>query len=503
MIQELLPAYPSAIVEEDDEGRIPFTEAIIRWIEARRAVRKWKLETDLTREKVALVAARLQKRMGLGGTSIYMKHCGASDSDSVDSRSTEKMNKSHRKSKSRSKSMFTSKENYAKVARKELKMIVDSSNDAMFCIDERGNILLTNDAAASKFGYSKKELTESNISILMESHHQSHHDEYLKRYMQTGIKKVMGKKRELTAKRKDGSTFQFELGLTEVKLGDGKAIFVGFCKDLTGLKQHRASLEYGLAAFDDAGEENKASDDEAQRARGLPPLVEWCLNLLGEIVDKGGNIQELASRRGSNDVDDESDKGLGASFNSNGLNDSMTANNNLTASVVMGSRLERQSSFLKMMDTVIVEKVASIPNLLEELLLIEDPEARQRVFDMSIVKKVLFSIDSIGNGGWLITMLDKSISVQKQRVLDNNLSGDDYGDTAEGRAFQLKLQMAQEECRNLAESAIFYLERVSGLNIQGEETNNIYVFVVLLLLLVTLSLPNNFPTLFHPSNQMT
>ncbi len=62
VMQELLPQYPSAIIEEDDDGRIPFTEAIIRWIEARRAVRKWKLETDLTREKVALVAARLQKR---------------------------------------------------------------------------------------------------------------------------------------------------------------------------------------------------------------------------------------------------------------------------------------------------------------------------------------------------------------------------------------------------------------------------------------------------------
>jgi len=66
-------------------------------------------------------------------------------------------------------------------------------------------------------------------------------------------------------------------------------------------------------------------------------------------------------------------------------------------------------------------------------------------------------------------MLDKSISVQKQKTaLDSNLSGEDYGDTAEGRAFQLKLQMAQEECRNLAESAIFYLERVSALNIQDD-----------------------------------
>ena len=475
VMQELLPAYPSAIIEEDDDGRIPFTEAIIRWIEARRAVRKWKLETDLSREKVALVATRLQKRLGLGGTSIYTKHCEGSDSDSEDISSSnkstnntsmmmppkEKMKMTHTKSNS----MFMSKENYTKVARKELKMIVDSSSDAMFCIDERGNILLTNDAAAKKFGYSKKELTESNISILMGSHDQSHHDEYMKRYMQTGVKKVMGKKRELTAKRKDGSTFQFELGLTEVKFGDGKAIFVGFCKDLTGLKQHIVSLEYGMAAYDDAGEEHKASDDEVQRARGLPPLVEWCLTMLADIVDSGGNIQDLATSRGSNDVDDESDEGLGASFKSD---DSMTANNNLSASVVMGNRLERQSSFLKMMDAVIVEKVASIPNLLEELLLIEDPEARRRVFDMSIVKKVLFSIDSIGNGDWLITMLDKSISVQKQKVLDNNLSGVDFGDTAEGRAFQLKLQMAQEECRNLAESAIFYLERVSTLNIQDD-----------------------------------
>ena len=39
-----LPAYPSAITKEDDKGCIPFTEANIHWVEARREVRKWKLE---------------------------------------------------------------------------------------------------------------------------------------------------------------------------------------------------------------------------------------------------------------------------------------------------------------------------------------------------------------------------------------------------------------------------------------------------------------------------
>ena len=467
-MEELLPAYPSSIIEEDDEGRIPFTEAIISWIEARRAVRKWKLETDLSREKVALVSRRLQQRMG-GGTSIYVKHSEASsDSDSEDSLLPASSKMPQRKT--RKTSMFMrSRETYEKVARKELKMIVDSATDAMFCIDERGKILLTNDAAAKKFGYSKKELTGSNISILMNKHDQQHHDGHMERYMQTGVKKVMAQRRELTGMKKDGTTFQFELGIAaEVKLGDGKAIFVGFCKDMTSLKRHRLSL--GFTTFDDEKEEHKASDDEVQRARGLPPLVEWCLTILGEIVDSGTNIQDLASarrRRSSSNLDDESDEGvLGASFNSDGLNDSTT--NNLSSYLSMGSRLERQSSFLKMMDTSIVEHVASIPNLLEELLLIENPETRQRVFGMSIVKKVLFSVDSIGNGDWLINMLDKSISVQQTQQFDDNYSGGDYGDTAEGRTFQLKLQMAKEECRNLAESAIYYLERVSALNIQDD-----------------------------------
>ena len=477
VMQELLPQYPSAIIEEDDHGRIPFTEAIIRWIEARRAVRKWKLETDLTREKVALVAARLQKRTS---QSIYATHAGASDSDSEDGSSVSSSTRVKFASKKMSRqastrpSIFMSRDNYAKVARNELKMIVDSSVDAMFCIDERGNILLTNDAAVKKFGYSKKELTASNISILMNKREREAHDGYLENYMKTGVKKVMGKRRELTARKKDGSTFQFELGLTEVNLGGGKAIFVGFCRDLSDLKQHRASLEFVDAELNNTGEEKTANDDEVQRARGLPPLVEWCLTMLGEIVDSGGSIQDLASRRrGSNIVDDDSSEGLNASFTnsftSDGLNDSVTAFNPKRSSI-LGGRLERQSSFLKMMDTIIVEKVASIPYLLEELLLIEDPEARLRVFDMSIVKKVLFSVDSIGKGDWLILMLDKSISVQKQKVMDSNLSGDDYDDTAEGRAFQLKLQMQEEECRLLAESVIFYLERVSCLNIQDDLT---------------------------------
>jgi len=446
VLQELLQAYPSAIVEEDDKGHIPFIEPIVQWIEARRAVRKWKLDTDRTRQTVALVAAKLRKRMSVKAA----KREYHSDSDSEDGHSVQGKNtnsSSHRLSRIGS---WISGNNDEKQARMELKMIVESADDSMFCIDEKGLILLTNDAAAKQFGYSKRELTGSNISIICNSKDAPRHGEYLEHYLKTGEKRVMGKKRELLARRKDGTTFYIELGLTEVDLGGGKFIFCGFVKDVTDLKLHRKSL----AAQSDISEDGeKEGGGRSSRApRGIPPLVEWCLTILSEFVDNYGFGN--AGRMGRGDDDDSS------------LDFSMS---DLKAS--FSDRGHREGPPVTMRDTMVVEKVASIPHLLEELLLVDDPEARSRVFDMSIVHKVLFNTDSLGDGEWLIEMLDKSIRVQKHKILDANLTGADI-DTAEGRAFQLQLKMAQDQCRFLAEGAVFYLEQVSELNIQDD----LYVF---------------------------
>ena len=59
------------------------------------------------------------------------------------------------------------------------------------------------------------------------------HDKHLQRYIRTGKKRVIGRKRPLVARRKDGSEFHVELGVSEVILPDGTKVFCGYIRDRT------------------------------------------------------------------------------------------------------------------------------------------------------------------------------------------------------------------------------------------------------------------------------
>ncbi|KAL7467839.1 hypothetical protein ACHAXS_012112 [Conticribra weissflogii] len=110
--------------------------------------------------------------------------------------------------------------------------IIDAAFDALFVINERGIIDMVNTASASVFGWSQEEFIGQNISMIMPSDHAANHDGYLERYLKTGFKKMIGKEREVEARRKDGSTFPCILGMSEVD-DFGSKQFVGFIRDVT------------------------------------------------------------------------------------------------------------------------------------------------------------------------------------------------------------------------------------------------------------------------------
>jgi len=127
-------------------------------------------------------------------------------------------------------------------------MIVEMAAEGIVSIDTKGLILSFNRAAQKIFGYSEQEIIGKNVSVLMPQPHRDHHDEYISRYLQTGLSHVIGTSRELQGLRKDGTTFPMDLSISEIALGETH-FFTGLLRDISEQKLAQKQIEQ-LAHYD-------------------------------------------------------------------------------------------------------------------------------------------------------------------------------------------------------------------------------------------------------------
>jgi len=125
---------------------------------------------------------------------------------------------------------------------KLLNAIIENAIDGILTIDDSGRIEHINPAALELFGYSRIEVVGQNVSILMPPPDKEKHDSYIANYNHTGEKKIIGIGREVTGQRKDGSTFPFRLGVSEIKFTD-RRIYTGFIHDLSKLKEDELKIK--------------------------------------------------------------------------------------------------------------------------------------------------------------------------------------------------------------------------------------------------------------------
>jgi len=113
-----------------------------------------------------------------------------------------------------------------------LSSILETVPEAIVIIDEEGLIEAFSPAAERLFGYSFDEVLGENVRLLMPSPYRDEHDGYLRRYKETGEKRIIGIGRVVTGRRRDGTTFPMELSVNEVTVS-GRKLFTGFVRDLT------------------------------------------------------------------------------------------------------------------------------------------------------------------------------------------------------------------------------------------------------------------------------
>ncbi len=133
-----------------------------------------------------------------------------------------------------------------------LQGILDTVVDGIITIDQLGLIRDFNPSAAIIFGYQPSEVVGKTITMLMPEPYRSEHNDYIRRYLETGTGSVVGQRREMVGLRKDGTIFPIEIAISELKVGDQRH-FTGVVRDITERKESeralRASEErYALAA---------------------------------------------------------------------------------------------------------------------------------------------------------------------------------------------------------------------------------------------------------------
>jgi len=119
--------------------------------------------------------------------------------------------------------------------------IFDAVVNGVITMDEKGRIEDINPAAEALFGYERGELLGKGLGILAPSPHGENHDEYVSSYLAGREASIIGRTLTVDGVRKDGSTFPFELSVSEVRRAGGQRIFVGILRDLS--EEHRLSAE--------------------------------------------------------------------------------------------------------------------------------------------------------------------------------------------------------------------------------------------------------------------
>lgn len=127
--------------------------------------------------------------------------------------------------------------------RERLRGIIETAPDAVVVIDENGIVNSFNPSAERLFGYTADEITGRNVSMLMPPPDRDQHDGYMRRYLRTGEKRIIGIGRDVMGRHKDGSLIPVRLSVGEPWTKGEKRFFSGFLHDLTGQKAIEAALD--------------------------------------------------------------------------------------------------------------------------------------------------------------------------------------------------------------------------------------------------------------------
>jgi PAS domain S-box-containing protein len=146
-----------------------------------------------------------------------------------------------------------------KRAEERFRLVVESAPSGMLMINGEGRIVLVNAQTEKMFGYSRNDLLGQPVELLMPDRFRDGHRAYRAGFFVNPTARFMGGGRELYGRRRDGSEFPVEIGLTPIEVSDGLFVLSAIA-DITERKRAEETRSR-LAAIVESSEDAILSKD--------------------------------------------------------------------------------------------------------------------------------------------------------------------------------------------------------------------------------------------------
>ena len=120
--------------------------------------------------------------------------------------------------------------------------VAQSATDAIISIDSRDRVTFWNPAAAATFGFSAAEAQGQPVSLIIPERFRGEHRKGLRRVIETGESRVIGRTIEVLGLHRDGSELPLELSLSKWDSREG-TFFTAIMRDISERKRAEAKIE--------------------------------------------------------------------------------------------------------------------------------------------------------------------------------------------------------------------------------------------------------------------
>jgi diguanylate cyclase (GGDEF)-like protein/PAS domain S-box-containing protein len=133
-------------------------------------------------------------------------------------------------------------EQLLRLREQEIRSVIDNAHDAYIGIDEAGVLIDWNKQAELTFGWSREEAIGRRLDeTIVPARFRRQHRDGLKRFLINGQSSMLGRRVELQAVRKDGSSLAVEVRIQAIDIG-ARRMFSAFLHDISGRRQREEAM---------------------------------------------------------------------------------------------------------------------------------------------------------------------------------------------------------------------------------------------------------------------